>query len=367
MVWVLTLIALTLATPAGAGPIAHPLSESPGSRKAVLFSPFYDDADLKTALDRVKTQLKKQHYTVTTNVDATGNTNNNPETATADRFKSALQGNLGVLFLIGHGNDMSVIVEAHDTDAHCDAALKKYIDDKVFKVGELECSPTFHSIRITAAGISAYFKDNTTIVHMAACESWKLRGSFTNARDYIGYDFCVPAVNAKNDAIKFWSRMAGTIDNGDKRWANIAATPTTDFSFKHQHRDNTPDTVLSPAVKLALPTPGSSFVVPTGIDGAVEFDTVMDRTQAPDAVVTISGCNVDVTNRSWGNFGGGFDSLNFSAKLKTPGTLTISVKWSRALAKGNKANLDGNENPRSKDHFGPNRDDFTYTLACVKA
>ncbi len=343
--------------PAGAAGGPHPLSETPGSKKAILFSPYADVPAAATDLGVVTAQVELQHYVVTEMTNLNG-------MATAANFKTVLSNPRGILFVVGHGADDFLGVQVYATAAKCTTGLDNYVTAGTFKAGEITCSGDL--LGITGKGIKAYYKDSNTIVYMTACVSASLFASFTNVRDIVGYSDCVSMATGTANGRKFWGRMSGTVDDGASRWATVAGGKG-DYGalWRYQHRADTLDTELSPSVKQVLPVAGTTYVVPQAVDGTVIFDAKMDTAVAPAAVVTVSGCEATINNPAWATTADGFNALDFSLQLNAPGTATITVQAASATAARDfKNTLDGNTEPAGTDAVGPNGDNYRWKVKC---
>lgn len=364
--------------PAGATVGDHPDSETPGSKQAVIFSPFgpVKAADMDS-MDYFEAKVKDHNYKVTKYLDTTEASDDNPQGATAANFLKLSK--KGLVYIVTHGGQDNpdtpavetnrLLVEGYNTKAARDTAWAAY--GAPFVAGDLEKCDRFKDhnepknkifgICITEQGVSSHFKDDNTIVHVAACFSMNFSDEF-NAREYFGYTAASSCPKIKADTLKLWGRMHGEVDDGHHRAARKAFEAggfNAIFAFKH--RDGL-DTVLSPAVKKHKPNKDEVFEVPVTTDGLVRFDTKMDTTVDPASVISIEGCDGKIQDPKW-------DppyTLKFKLKLKTPGDAELTVHAANAKAERDyKNNLDGNQVPAGKDHIGPNRDDFKWKIKCI--
>lgn len=363
----------------------HPDSETPGSDQAVIFSPFGPLHQLDVAnMEFVRAKVAAHDYVVTQFLDQTEARDDNPGGATAMNFLR-LSG-VGIVYVISHGardnprtpaiEPNLLLVEVYSTVFARNTALAGYIAPAggPFLAGDLVPCDMFRDhvvnrirgICITEAGVARNFRDNNSIVYIAACHSFNFVEEF-NSREYFGYrptDEC-RVMNA--DAERFWGRMHGERDDvvpGQKRAARVAFDGGG-FStgFLYQHRLGSLDTVLSPAVKEHTPAKDARINVSTGADGRVVFDTRMDMTIDPTMVIRVEGCGARIVNPTWvDNF-----TLEFALELKEEGTATLKVVHFNAIAERDfKNKLDGNQNPVGRDHVGPNRDDYAWKIQCVR-
>jgi hypothetical protein len=262
-----------------------------------------------------------------------------------------------------------MLVEGYATAAARDAALNRYVGGKLFAAGELiACGYTDHlggaavGICITHQGIQAHFKDNKTIVHVAACCSVGFAGDFT-AREFFGYDALTTDAVILRDANRLWGRMHGEIDVGAKRAARVAYDGGAGYnaSFK-LIRTAALDTVLSPAVKSHVPEKDGSIPVGQEVEGMVVFDAKMTFA-APERMIDARGCDAKLSDRrSDGEF-----TLRFKIKAEKQGdvTLTVDPKTAEAIRAGpKKQGLDGNTDPPGLDHVGPNEDRYEWKVRC---
>jgi hypothetical protein len=345
----------------------HPLSETPGSDKVVIFSPLLNEGIRQSEATHVATRLQQQNYTSQLLVDRTG-PDDKPETATAETFKRALMNPRGVLFVTSHGDTDKLLVEARADETDCYVKLLLYVAAKKFDSGELECGEFplpggghAWGIAMTSAAITHYFRDSETIVYIDACQSWSLRVAFSAAREFLGHDACPLAPKAAQATFLFWSRMHGEEGNGEQRWVSVAAAGLP-AKMRWQHRPNTLDTELSPSVKEVMPPKESSFAAPTTMKGSVIFDTLMDTTVPAVSLINVEGCDARIRNQKWDPP----RTVTFDLDLNTTGTATLTVPWGNAKAQRDFKNfLDGNQNPQNTDHVGPNRDDFKWRVFCT--
>lgn len=349
-------------------------AETPGSNRVVVFSPFGNlkdasgEALIVSALTYVMSLLEEQNYSIEPFMDITGCTDDDPTLATVPFFFESSKA--GILVYVGHGNSTDLMVEVYKTETALDAAYDKYIKgnaytDKEIVKGEYDFGNEHcYGISVTAEAIKNKWKDNNTIVYLASCCSSGLAASF-GAREFFGYSDKVPFADILPDMQLLWARMHGHRDNGAKRPAALAfsAGGYSPF-FMHKQREKA-DTVLSPSVVRHLPADDSSYAVPTTVDGAVVFETRMDRTVDPATVVTVSGCDGESLNPAWGSV----NTFDFALRLKSPGTATITIHHDKARAERDfKNDLDGNteSRPPLRDRVGKNRDDFVWHVKCVE-
>jgi uncharacterized repeat protein (TIGR01451 family) len=359
---------LLTASEAAATQGAHPNSETPGSDKLFVFSPVFHEEIRQREAKAVVDRAKAHAYKDTAAVDTTG-PDADPEDATAVNFKAALRDARGILFVTTHGAQDLLLVELRAGQDDCRDRVNAYMRAGTFAEGELVCREfatpggDAWGIGITGAAIKKYFKDSETIVHLDACESWSLRDDLEAARDFFGHEGCPEAARAAVATETLWGRLHGEVDNGEKRPTTVAGAELP-AGLKHQHRANTLDTVLSPAVKQHVPAKDAAFVVPTVTDGTVIFDTKMDTTVDPASVIKVTGCDAKIKNPMWSR---SKYALDFALELNTPGEATLTVQQAQARAERDfKNNLDGNQIPEGKDHIGPNRDDFVWKVKCVQ-
>jgi hypothetical protein len=357
----------------------HPNSETPGSDKVIIFSPIYfEDKLIQEEIEIVLKYTQDHNYKPVKYLDTTG-IDDNPEKATAANFKSALLDRRGILFILSHGANKELVIEVTGsaTKEECQKKVDDYVSKNVFAEGDLSCEnyrSVGWSIAITGAAIEKYFKDSDTIVQVSACNSWSLRYNFKNARDFLGYEFyCNPSAGALDDSRLLWGRMHGVEGDGTQRPISTASKELPG-GLRHQHRPNTFDTVLSPAVRKHSPEKDANLVAPSNVKGFVEFDTKMDTTIDPSTVISVEGCDAKIQDPKWSPpF-----KLEFTLQLNKEGEAWLTVRQSAARAERDfKNNLDGNTRWREgmdikesqeggKDHVGPNRDDFVWKIKCVE-
>jgi len=336
-------------------PVLPPLSETPGSATAILFS---SAADPPSSLGYIRGQLELQHYAVEELTTRNGG-------ATASSFKAALTAHRGILFAAGDGGADFLAVQELADAASCGRAIAAYQAADTFTVAEISCHGA--QLGITGQGISDLFKDSDTIVYLSACDSVSLQPSFATARDFVGYGDCGTAALATGGDRTFFGRLAGTVDGGRDRSTVVAAAQGGYGPlWRFYHRAQTLDTVLSPSVAQAVPAAGSSFPVAGTTAGQVIFDSLMDQGAAAGGMVSVSGCHAAVTGAHWLTTADGYDELAFQLQLNTTGTAAITVHANSARAARDFQNtLDGNQDPPGSSGVGPNGDDYVWTVRCV--
>jgi hypothetical protein len=334
-------------------------------------------------MDYFKAKVQAHAYVVTEYLDSTEAADDNPEGATASNFLNLSQ--KGLVYIVSHGGTQGfnkLLVEGYNTKASRDTAYSGYTEgaNPTFTVDELRKCDNFkdhatpknriYGICITEAGVKNRFKDKDSIVHVAACYSFNFKEEF-DAREYLGYIRASRCDQIKADTELLWGRMHGEKDGGKKRAAKVAydAGGFQDI-FKHLHKADKLDTVLSPAVQRHVPVNGAIYIVPTVVDGTVIFDTRMDTTVAPAAVLELVGmtptgnCGAQVLNATWASP----YILDFALKLDgPPGGVIMKVKAANARAERDfKNNLDGGKewDPASTIHVGPNNDDHEWMVVC---
>jgi hypothetical protein len=339
----------------GNTPLVRPLSETPGSSHAVVFS---TAAGRSADLDFLQGQLELQHYSVDQYTVLNGR-------ATAANFKAALAARPGVLFVAGDAAPGFLAVEKLADANSCSQAVTGYVTAGAFGSGEITCHNLV--LGITSAGIRAAFQDKETIVYLSACDSVSLQSSFTNARDFVGYRACGSRGLATSGDRRFWARLAGTSDGGRFR-STMTAADRGDYGslWQFRHRPQTLDTVLSPSVAQVVPAAGTVYPVAGSTSGQVLFDARMDQTGGAADVVSVTGCSGAVTNPHWITTARGYSGVVFGLQLTTPGTAVLTVHAASAQAAREFQNmLDGNTDPRGTDGVGPNGDDFVWRIGCV--
>jgi hypothetical protein len=375
---------------------AHPDSETPGSENLFIFSPIYDSGlqkDIREEIVEVARRAIDHNYRPLYYLNEAGENPELPgykkgdkiEEPTASNFKAILADEVkGILFVTSHGLKGGLLVEALPmaSEQDCKNRVNDYVSNRVFDAGELDCGNYVYSqvgnrqilrwgIIIKKDAIRRYFRDSETIVHISACNSWALRDAFENVRDFFGFDGTCPTDRALEATKLLWGRLHGEEGQGTQRPATVAGAGLPN-GLRHHHRANTLDTVLSPAVKQHEPPKDKEFVVPVNVKGKVIFDTKMDWTVDPAAVITVAGCDARILNPTWTKVldpKGVISAfiLDFALELNTEGEATLTVHQDQARAERDfQNNLDGNQNPAGKDHIGPNRDDFVWKVKCVK-
>ncbi|MDQ1420585.1 MAG: hypothetical protein QOJ52_2547 [Acidimicrobiaceae bacterium] len=359
---VLALVAVILAVRSLESPsspataqIVRPLSETPGSSNAVLFSTASDpSADFRF----VRAQLELHHYSVDEFTNGNGK-------ATAANFKSVLMERRGILFAAGEGALGFLAVQTLTDAAGCAQAVTGYVASGVFKAGDIVCHDRL--LGITSPGLSGAFRDSETIVYVSACDSASMQAAFANARDFVGYKSCAGnAVPTLSDR-KFWGRLAGTADSGRARSTMVAAGKHDYGSaWTFHHRPKTPDTVLSPSVTQILPAPGSIQRVAGSTGGRVVFDTRMDQNTPAADIVSMTGCEATITNPHWLTTANGYSAVDFTLQMNSPGIAVVTIPATSARAARDFQNiLDGNQDPPRSDGVGPNGDAYVWTFDCI--
>jgi hypothetical protein len=334
-----------------------------------------DSAPTKAFLTYAASRLIEQHYNPTQYYD-TNVTDDQPAQATARNFKQ-LSGR-GVVVIVTHAFDDSLLVESYRTASARDAALASYLSSGEFQAAELVSCEVRHSggllhlvrihgICITAAGIRAYFTDDDSIVHVGVCWSMQLADVFAG-REYFGYEGCPTLSTIAGDGMLLWGRMHGAVDDGESRPASVAFSEggfSADFSYVHE--SGKLDTVLTPAVRAFSPAAGSSFPVGGSFVGFVEFDTAMNtQIEARDVVVTEDQCfDINKGDSEWVSS----RRLRFEFDVERTGNGRFTVIAQRALAdpSGYANVLDGNTHPPGSEHVGPAGDSYFVGIACAPA
>lgn len=355
---------------------AHPNSNTPGSNLAGIFSPANDSAATQAFVTYAANRLIEQHYNPTRYLDPNV-TDDQPATATARNFKQ-LSGR-GVVVIVTHGFDDSLLVESYGTANARDAALANYLSSGEFQPAELDSCEVdhrapgvlylvrMHGICITAEGVRAHFTDDDSIVHIGACQSMSLSDDFAG-REYFGYDGCRTLATIADDGMLLWGRMHGSVDAGASRPASVAFGGggfSADFSYAHE--SGKLDTVLTPAVRAFSPAAGSSFPVGGPYVGFVEFDTAMNTQIEPrEVVVTEDQCfDINKGESEWVNS----RRLRFEFDVERTGNGSFKVFAQRALADpaGFANVLDGNTTPPGTEHVGPAGDSQFVGITCAPA
>ena len=331
---------------------AHAVNQTPGSREAILIEPYGFAIHPCPMVGMV---LEQQGYLVTELVDLVAD--DDPGDATLTSFGAALRHGHGVFFLATHGSLSGFAVEAYDADFEDfearNQAYEQYLlsgawtEDEIYKNWSVD---GFH-IGIFGTTIGSPIKgfvSNESIVYAVHCDSWSHRSEWTGAREYLGYACHPDSDFARQESDLFWSRLNG--DYG-KESRSVAAAKSG-LTIRHENLGNT---VLSPTVASYEPTEDWLYYepeTPVSFEGRITFDCTMWQNQASTVLSDSGPC--EIVNPVWVND----HELSFEIEPSGEGHGYIRVSAAEAESEGNRANLDGNQDPDSTDGTGPNNDDW---------
>lgn len=370
------LAASLLFPPVDADGLGHEASETPGSNVAYVFSA-NGFGEVQEAFVR---EVQKHGYAVVTYADLPGD--DNPGLLSALTFAST--SGAGILHVLTHGADAGnvgcggaacLLVEQYRTAPVRDGALAAYLGPfGGFAPGELVACDTFNTppfgdikgICITGDGISRHWRDAGSLVFVGACDS--LAADLVlgfNAQAYVGYPGSCYTPDVLEDTSRFFGRMDGRLDDGQRRSSGRASL---DLHAGYAGRPGRTPLVLSPAVwstrpgGLDAPAPGGAPITYAG-GGSVVFDAKMAATAAP---VTVAGADPCAEIRE-GSFVWSEDGyeVTFDVIVKKPGTVKFRVVAGSALSHNIRKALDGNNPPLGPDHVGPNGDDYEWEARCL--
>ncbi len=215
-----------------------------------------------------------------------------------------------------------------------------------------------YHIDVTQSFYTTYFQTPQAFAWWATCWSSLLSmTAATEARCFLGYNQVVFSSKCYCDERRILRRMDGQSGQGNRPLAAAAAgingaCPPGGASLILQGKLNT---TLSPSVTAHAPI--GEVCAPT--PGFVSFDTSMDVTVPPGAVVVARGDGI-LINHAWV----GDDRIDFEViPLAEWPLILYDVIESKARSKADRARLDGNTKPTT-NALGPNRDDYIWLTVC---
>jgi hypothetical protein len=338
---------------------SHRMSRTPGSMRAYLFLTV-DHPLLPTAPIIRAARLHGYEVIIYER------TSPGPGTATIDNFLATAD-DAGLLYIAAHGTGNGLGIEEYDTQAAALNAATAYARRGILEVSLAEVPAGFAGLRtryvtlIVRRGIETRWREAPTIVHLTSCGGFRLNDAF-KAREFIA-----PAENVCPRQLffpirNFYSRLDGTRDEGTQRNVGDAARVTFAGTVL-RHASNPPEvdgrTVLSPAV--ADRTPVEAVLVGATVSGSVSFDAAMNTAIPPREVVGLSGCDLQLLDLAWQ----GDRTIRFTFIPREVDDLVVEVRARQAVSLDNGAELDGNQDPPSTDHVGPNGDNYRWSLQCI--
>ena len=400
------------------------VNETPRSADAAIYQPA--EFELGSLSAPLRSLAVSQGYTFKEYTNTTGARPPGAQPATLDNF--ATLGANGILVIATHGSKNGTIVEAYPlTPAGLvarDARLQAIYDGtvrpngvrlirdtdvrdgngtirKTVGSGTLRKEVVEHSdygIGLTRSGIRKVFTPTAhEIVYLASCNGWKVRDAYTTASiEFLGYDAEMSLAQMEADMTKFFPRLSGSEFDGKARKvgkSNSSYLPNYDECSAFAKGGFARSGYTTALLKTG---PGNTTVAPivawTGVSdacrggkwdiipehdkayifqgeyrlpGHVGFDTKMDTSINPTAVVTTDGqCQSTIENARWT----GDQRIDFDLVLKMSGDATITVQQNAALSANSRMRLDGNQNPQPfrMNGVGPNRDDFKVCIQCIR-
>jgi len=330
---------------------ALPLNETPGSQTAIVFEPYafsyYPSAQAQFTLN-------DQGYDWTHAANLFLDTD--PEVTIAD-FEEHLQAGYGVFFLGTHGNctgerGWAIELYEYTSEGKCarDGAYDAYLDagwDSTEIYKWQRDNQDWH-IGIQPAAVATRFEPASTIVYDASCCSDRRRSAWVGYRDFLGYDEETLMTVAIADADTFWNWLNG------ESWKDLRVVENAANGVTILH-DGAGNTVLSPTVASYEPTEDWLYYepeTPVSFEGRITFDCTMWQNQASTVLSDSGPC--EIVNPVWVND----HELSFEIEPSGEGHGYIRVSAAEAESEGNRANLDGNQDPDSTDGTGPNNDDW---------
>ena len=215
-----------------------------------------------------------------------------------------------------------------------------------------------YHLDVTQAFYTTYFQTPQAFAWWATCWSSLLSMTAgTEARCFLGYNNVVWSSKCYCDERRILQRMDGQQGQGNRPLRAAAAgingvCVPGGASLITQGKLNT---TLSPSVTGNAPV----GIVCGPVPGFVSFDTTMDTTVPPAAVVVAKGGAV-LINHVWV----GDDRIAFDVLPLVPWPLILyDVIESQARSKADRARLDGNTGP-PVNAKGPNRDDYIWITVC---
>ncbi len=217
---------------------------------------------------------------------------NSSQRLTIPTFENMLSVGYGHWFIVTHGEQGTILIEAFtgtaQGQAQRDQVLAGYYGSGYMTselvptdvLGDLPGTFAVHGISVTTAFLSLRFVSTSSVVDVRACDCWSLRGGFPSARAFIGYDYIVTNVIVLAEVNTTYGNLAGW--NGLANRAIYNAIGGT--SVRTQGNLNT---VLSPAVVSITPALPSTLTA-RGMY-TITFDCAMDTQTIADNIVDGTG------------------------------------------------------------------------------
>lgn len=332
-------------------------TETPSRRAALLYAPFawaHNERNVEACRDA----CASNDYAVTAYIQGRPVAGRQAE-CNLDLFRRELSsGAYGVIHISSHGNREALGVEAFASEADRDRAFARYSAQPEYNglIGAGGTSNGIPCILIRSAAIRAWSRNEKTIVYVAACNSEGLN-QYWNARDRLAYDDQPGDRDATADARRFYERMQGLRDRGERNRSREVRHACA--GINHLVHSGNGRTVLAPIVVEWAPE--GPLAPNQAANGYVEFDSTVRQGDAAQAI-TGRGCGIQITNQRWRSP----TRLEFSVVLtQGPGQAVMTVVPEHAVSANNGIQLDGNLRPYDQNGVTPNRDEFRWVIPCI--
>ena len=348
-----------------------PPANTPRNNTAFIFDALADRSDYLQADQTIANLLRQEQYKVYLLEDVLGGSGSYPGLATLANFTN--MAGAGVVVITTHAGVPGIVVEMYPATGNgLTSSLRAYayylthgysprwIGFRYFR------DINRYVIYLTPAGVAHFFAgSHVSLLVNNTCDGTAYQAVF-NAQSYFAYqgEACNTFSAVAGDETQLFNRLAG-MDGPDDR-TTTGAYAAGGFSPNFQLLYTGAPVALSPAVHSVTPADGSS--VSSGqllSDGnhlvSVTFDTVMDTSGSPDAVVTADGGTL--SHFQWQD---NDSTLTFELACGTQPTVTLTVHNDQAIAGAGRFpnQLDGNQNPSNTSGQAPNGDDYVWKLTC---
>jgi len=334
-------------------------NDTPSSASSFLCEP-YAFANLNS-IPRVQETLLHQGYTDPVIVVLYDMEADTVADVTLERFAYELRQGHGVFYLFTHGHSLGPAVEAYGDGPEClaarDSAWARYAAagwDTVTYINRMSTEDGF-DIGVYPEFIGSAelgFVSNSSLVYVAACESFDYVSSWTDARAYLGYEGTTHPIDAVLHNLHFWGALNGESYAGGKAVRAVArAKENLPISL-----EGAGNTVLAPTVLDYDPSVTTMETENPWFLCDVHFDCSMN-TSCTEWLVSVDGVIDYVDQVAWAND----TTLSFRIRPSgMNGAGAIYIDPFHAVSAGNCACLDGNTDPQDTDGCGPNRDQFVF-------
>lgn len=326
-----------------------------------------DDAAHQAAWDEISQITNYTDVIVNETSDPTGGEFN----CTVLNLKDELQEGRGIILVVSHSaGNQDVVVDQFGTDhqAMLDrlvqysavSELTGHLDSGGWTSGGETHWGIFVSSELTEDWANDYFWARHGISFIVACQAADLGYNSFWSETSFGYEDPVTCPQGGADAEGIFSRMNGSVANGNARTAAAAHAHYNDPSppviqIYPKPLDGAGVTELCPVVTDVCPGDGDET---SGLEGGghVNFSSQMDDSVAATSIVSISGGTWQTGGApTWINT----TTIGFDWEVSSPGWVTITVSGgAKAITIDGNLIVDGNDGtPGNPNGIAPNGDD----------